>query len=300
MSWLWLVPTLPLAGALLLALLGGLMPRRAAGALGCLSVGLSWIVSLKVAAGYLAATPATGAYGQTLFRWMDVGTFRIPMGLYLDQLSLIMMLVVAFVGFVIHLYSAEYMIRGEGYSRFFCYMNLFVGSMLILVLADNLLSLYLGWEGVGLCSYLLIGFWYQERANGFAAQKAFVDEFVQLLPEKYDTMVGEHGATLSGGQRQRIAIARAMLRDPAILIFDEAMSQVDSDSERRIHQVMEEFVKGRTTVMIAHRFATVLAADRIAVLDRGQILDVGTHADLLARCQLYEHLYRTQFVDSGG
>ena len=133
-----------------------------------------------------------------------------------------------------------------------------------------------------------------------AAQKAFVDEFVQLLPEKYDTMVGEHGATLSGGQRQRIAIARAMLRDPAILIFDEAMSQVDSDSERRIHQVMEEFVKGRTTVMIAHRFATVLAADRIAVLDRGQILDVGTHADLLARCQLYEHLYRTQFVDSGG
>jgi len=174
MSWLWLVPTLPLAGALLLALLGGLMPRRAAGALGCLSVGLSWVISLKVAAGYLAAPPATGAYGQTLFRWIDVGTFRIPMGLHLDQLSLIMMLVVAFVGFVIHLYAAEYMIRGEGYSRFFCYMNLFVGSMLVLVLADNLLSLYLGWEGVGLCSYLLIGFWYQERANGIAAQKAFI------------------------------------------------------------------------------------------------------------------------------
>jgi NADH-quinone oxidoreductase subunit L len=103
MSWLWLVPTLPLAGALLLALFGGLMPRRAAGVIGCMAVGLSWLVSLKVAAAYLAAPPVHGIYTQTLFRWIDVGAFRIPMGLYLDQLSLIMMLVVAFVGFVIHL-----------------------------------------------------------------------------------------------------------------------------------------------------------------------------------------------------
>jgi len=112
--------------------------------------------------------------------------------------------------------------------------------------------------------------------------------------------VGERGATLSGGQRQRIAIARAILRDPAILIFDEAMSQVDSDSERRIHQAMAEFVKGRTTLLIAHRFATVLSADRIAVMNAGKILDTGTHAELLKRCESYRHLYQTQFVDTGG
>jgi ABC-type multidrug transport system fused ATPase/permease subunit len=133
-----------------------------------------------------------------------------------------------------------------------------------------------------------------------AAKKAFVDEFVRGLPDGYETMVGEYGATLSGGQRQRIAIARAILRDPAILIFDEAMSQVDSDSERRIHQATADFIKGRTTFLIAHRFATVLAADTIIVMDGGRITDVGSHRQLLDRCELYRHLYRTQFVDSGG
>ncbi len=111
-----------------------------------------------------------------------------------------------------------------------------------------------------------------------AAEKAFVDEFVHQLPDGYDTMVGEHGATLSGGQKQRIAIARAILRDPAILIFDEAMSQVDADSENRIHQALAEFAKGRTTLLIAHRFATVLAADHIVVMNAGAIIDSGTHA----------------------
>ena len=129
-----------------------------------------------------------------------------------------------------------------------------------------------------------------------AARKAFVDEFVDEMPDGYDTMVGERGATLSGGQRQRIAIARAILRDPAILIFDEAMSQVDTDSEKRIHQAMEEFVQGRTTLMIAHRFQTVMSADRIAVMEAGAIIDVGTHEELLGRCSLYHHLYQTQFT----
>jgi len=98
----------------------------------------------------------------------------VGIGLYLDALSLVMTLVVTFVGFLIHLYSAEFMEEDEGFSRFFAYMNLFVGAMLTLVLADNLLLLYLGWEGVGLCSYLLIGFWYRDPANGAAARKAFL------------------------------------------------------------------------------------------------------------------------------
>ena len=133
-----------------------------------------------------------------------------------------------------------------------------------------------------------------------ASRKAFVDEFVHDLPNGYDTMVGEHGTTLSGGQKQRISIARAILRNPSVLIFDEAMSQVDSDSERRIHQAMEEFIKGRTTLMIAHRFATVLSADRIVVMSDGALVDSGTHDELLKRCELYHHLYQTQFMASGG
>src|SRR5581483_8017200 len=92
----------------------------------------------------------------------------------LDALSLVMTFVVKFVGFLIHLYSAEFMLGDEGYSRFFAYMNLFVACMVTLLLADNLLLLYLGWEGVGLCSYLLIGFWYADRKNGLAARKAFI------------------------------------------------------------------------------------------------------------------------------
>jgi ABC-type multidrug transport system fused ATPase/permease subunit len=129
-----------------------------------------------------------------------------------------------------------------------------------------------------------------------ASKKAFVDEFVRDLPDGYDTMVGEHGATLSGGQRQRITIARAILRDPAILIFDEAMSQVDADSEKRIQQAIEEFCHGRTTLLIAHRFQTVIAADVIVVMDAGRIIATGTHAELLAGCPLYKHLYDTQFA----
>ena len=132
-----------------------------------------------------------------------------------------------------------------------------------------------------------------------AARQAFVDEFVRDLPDGYETMVGEHGATLSGGQRQRIAIARAILRDPAILIFDEATSQIDSESEKRIRQAMDSFVKDRTTLLVAHRFATVLQAEYIAVMNNGEIIETGKHHELLDRCHLYRQLYETQLADTG-
>jgi NADH-quinone oxidoreductase subunit L len=174
MHLLWLVPALPLAGALALAILGGLLPRRAAGALGAGSVGLSWIVSLGVAGAYLSSPPAGGVFRQTLYTWVGLPGLQAPVGLYLDQLSLVLVSIVAFVSFLIHLYSVEHMRKEGDYSLFFCYLNLFVAFMLLLVLADNLLLFFLGWEGVGLCSYLLIGFWYRESANGCAAQKAFI------------------------------------------------------------------------------------------------------------------------------
>jgi NADH-quinone oxidoreductase subunit L len=127
---------------------------------------------MLVAYGFLSAPHQ--AFVQRLWVWMDTGTFRPEIAFYLDSVSLLMLLVVTFVGFLIHLYSTEYMRGDDGYARFFAYMNLFVASMLVLVLSNNLLLLYLGWEGVGLCSYLLIGFWYRDAANVRAANKAFI------------------------------------------------------------------------------------------------------------------------------
>ncbi len=170
---LWLIPTLPFAGFLVLALVGARLPRRVVAAIGAGSVGLSAAAALLVAASTVGPAGST-AFSQTLWTWLQVGRFVPRVTLYLDPLSLVMTLVVTVVSFFIHLYSTQFMAHDEGYARFFAIMNLFVGSMLVLVLADNLLLLYLGWEGVGLCSYLLIGFWYQEPANARAAMKAFL------------------------------------------------------------------------------------------------------------------------------
>ena len=171
---LFLVPIIPFASFIWLATVGSRTSRNAVAAVGVGSVAACTVISLLITASYLAAPPAGGAYIQVLWRWIAVDSFMPQISFYLDTLSLIMMLVVSFVSFIIHLYSAEFMLEDEGYSRFFAYMNLFVASMMTLLLANNLLFLYLGWEGVGLCSYLLIGFWYQDNANGTAAQKAFI------------------------------------------------------------------------------------------------------------------------------
>jgi NADH-quinone oxidoreductase subunit L len=173
-SLLWLIPVLPFAGFVVLVVLGRRLSRSGVALIGSGSVGLSAIVAILIGLNFVVAPPPGQAVTQTLWTWLAVGSFTPAVAFYLDPLSLVMALVVTFVGFLIHLYSTEYMQRDEGYSRFFAYMNLFVGSMLTLVLADNLLLLYLGWEGVGLCSYLLIGFWYKDPANGHAARKAFI------------------------------------------------------------------------------------------------------------------------------
>jgi NADH-quinone oxidoreductase subunit L len=171
---LWLVPTLPLLSAVILALFGSKLPRRIVALLGVGSIAASAVVAMLIAYEFLTAPPVNNAFVQRLWTWMDTGSFRPDFALYLDPVSLLMLLVVTFVGFLIHLYSTGYMAHDDGYSRFFAYMNLFVASMLILVLGNNLLVLYLGWEGVGLCSYLLIGFWYRDPANVRAANKAFI------------------------------------------------------------------------------------------------------------------------------
>jgi NADH-quinone oxidoreductase subunit L len=171
---LWLIPVLPFAGFLVLAVLGRLLSKAVAGWVGAGSMGLSALLTILVGVQFLSAPPAGHVVRQTLWSWIEVAGFTPSVSFYLDSLSLVFITIITGVGFLIHLYSVEFMAEDEGFKRFFAYMNLFVGAMLTLVLADNLVLMYLGWEGVGLCSYLLIGFWYQEPANGYAARKAFI------------------------------------------------------------------------------------------------------------------------------
>ena len=169
---IWLLPGLPLAGFLILTLTSGRLPKNVVALVGAGSVGLAFLVAALASFEFISS--GEEHFTQTLWTWMAVGDFLASFSFYLDGLTVVMILIISGVGFLIHLYSTGFMIDDPSYSRFFAYMNLFVASMLVLVLADNLVLLYMGWEGVGLCSYLLIGFWYENPANGYAARKAFV------------------------------------------------------------------------------------------------------------------------------
>lgn len=139
-----------------------------------------------------------------------------------------------------------------------------------------------------------------EEAITDAAKAAYAHEFIMRLSNGYDTLIGENGVKLSGGERQRLAIARALLRNPPILILDEATSSLDTESERMVQMALANLMKGRTTFVIAHRLSTVQRADRIAVLAGGRLVEIGRHEDLLAKAGVYHRLYQMQFQDNGG
>ena len=169
-----LIPAIPFLSFLILALAGNKLSRRIAGIIGAGSIGIIAVLTLIIAVIFFKSLPEVSSYSVRMWEWINAGDLKVDISFSLDSLSLVFCFVITFVGFLIHVYSIGFMAKDEGFTRFFAYMNLFIGSMLVLVLADNILFMYLGWEGVGLCSYLLIGFWYKEPQNGYAARKAFI------------------------------------------------------------------------------------------------------------------------------
>ncbi len=171
---LWLIPALPLAGFLVNGLLGRRLPKGAVGFMACAAVGAAFLVTLLAFRDLLALPAGARAVEEVAFTWIAAGPFRADFGLLFDPLSATMALVVTGVGFLIHVYSTAYMEHEEGFARYFAFLNLFTFAMLVLVLANNFLLLVVGWEGVGLCSYLLIGYWYERVSAASAGKKAFI------------------------------------------------------------------------------------------------------------------------------
>ena len=197
----WLIPTFPLVGVLINGLLGPKIVKNNKSLvhwIACGAVGLSFLVTLALFVKLLGLPADKRLYDFTWFSWISSGAFNVSIGYQLDPLSMFMCMFVTGVGFLIHVYSIGYMWHDESYSRFFTYLNLFMFSMITLILADNFLLMFLGWEGVGLCSYLLISFWFTDMANAVAGKKAFItnrvgDFFFAVGLLLLLTRLGAHG-----------------------------------------------------------------------------------------------------------
>ena len=173
LNHLWIILALPLAGAAINGLFGKRWPQSAVNAVGVGSVSLAFLAVAELVREYCALAPDRPVFGD-YFTWILAGPFRVDFALRVDQLTIVMLLTVSFVGMLIHIYSTGYMAHEGGYYRFFCYLNLFMFFMLTLVMAANLVVMFVGWEGVGLCSYLLIGFWFLKKSAADAGKKAFI------------------------------------------------------------------------------------------------------------------------------
>ncbi len=260
---LWAVPALPLAGFLVLALAGGRLPKAVVSVVGVGSVTAAAVIALLLARDFLIAPPAGGAIEQPLWTFFDVGGLRVDAALRLDALSLVMTLVVTVVGALIHLYSTAYMREDAGYARFFACMNLFVAAMLTLVLADDLFFLFLGWEGVGVCSFLLIGFWFDDPANGRAAAKAFLvtrigDVFLAvamfLLVAQFGTL---HIATVLERAPQVWGVGAGVATLAAVLVLGGAIGK---SGQLPLQVWLPDAMAGPTPVSALIHAATMVTA----------------------------------------
>jgi NADH-quinone oxidoreductase subunit L len=239
---LWVIIALPIAGAVICGILGRSLGRANTNLLACATIFGSFVLSVLVFQAVndpRTAMSVNEGFGAVPFalgwdhgRWFSAGTFGVNYGFFVDHLSGTLMLVITGVGFLIHLYSTSYMSHDDGYWRYFAYLNLFVAMMLTLVMADNLVLLFVGWEGVGFCSYLLIGFWYTDEAKAYAGRKAFitnrVGDFAFMIGMMLLVLMMGAAATQSGpanfGSPQRVQSFRAYQSDAGPLNF-QALSQ---------------------------------------------------------------------------
>ncbi len=257
---LWLVPALPLAGALVLALRGRHWPERWIARLACATVAASALLVVIMGADYLAAP---GARVQVLWSWFAVGEFSPAVALRLDGLSLVMVAVITGVGFLVHLYSSAYMAGEEGYGRYFAWLNLFVAAMLVLVLADDLLLLFLGWELVGLCSYLLIGFWYRDADNGAAARKALIMTMAGDVPLVvgllllFSSLGSTAIPTLLDQAAARWPVGAALPTTAALLL---AFGAIGKSAQLPLHTWLPSAMAGPTPVSALLHAATMVTA----------------------------------------
>src|SRR2546425_954096 len=252
-----LIVALPLAGWLVNGLAGGRLPRPLVSVLGCGTVAASFVAS-AMAARHLAVT--SDALTATLFTWIAAGDFTVSAGLLMDRLSALMALVVTGVGFLIHVYSIGYMADDSAYSRYFAYLNLFVGSMLLLVLGGNLLVLFVGWELVGLCSYLLIGFWFDRERAANAGRKAFVVNRIGdagfllgilLLATTAGTLQFDRLADAAG------AMAPGLLTATTLLLF---MGATGKSAQLPLYVWLPDAMEGPTPVSALIHAATMVTA----------------------------------------
>jgi NADH-quinone oxidoreductase subunit L len=269
----WLIPALPLAGAVLL-LVGGKRLRPVAGGLASLLVGASFVVGVLVFQDLLSHPEETRAFSVHVSDWIEVGSFRAPLEFRVDPLSMVMVLMVTGVSFLIHVYSMDYMHGDPRYQRYFAYLNLFVAAMLTLVLANNFVLLYVGWEGVGLCSYLLISFWHERKAAADAGKKAFIvtrlgDTAMLIGIFLIFTTFGsvEFGEVF--GAAAGVAPATATLI--ALLLFGGAIGK---SAQLPLHTWLPDAMEGPTPVSALIHAATMVTAGVYLVVRAHTIFEV--------------------------
>ena len=259
MKSVWLIPALPLAGAVILLVAGSRL-RRIAGGLASLLVGASFVVGILVFQDLLSL-PEEGRHAAVhVFDWISVGSFQAPVEFRVDPLSMVMVLMVTGVSFLIHVYSMDYMHGDARYPRYFAYMNLFVAAMLTLVLANNFVLMFVGWEGVGLCSYLLISFWYEKKSAADAGKKAFIVTRIGdtamligifLIFSKFGSV--EFDVVFEAAPALAPATATAI----ALLLFGGAIGK---SAQLPLHNWLPDAMEGPTPVSALIHAATMVTA----------------------------------------
>ncbi len=263
LSLLWLVPALPLAGAIVNGIGAGKLPRKIVSAIGVGSVGVAFAIALVCVVDLLSLAPEQRHATQSLYTWIQSADLRADVRLLLDPLSAVMILVVTGVGFLIHVYSTGYMGQEKAYGRYFAYLNLFTFSMLTLVLADNFVLMFFGWEAVGLCSYLLIGFWYERPSAAEAGKKAFVVNrigdwgFLLGVFLIFVTFGSVDFGTVFAQAPQRLAVGSGLAGAIALLLF---LGATGKSAQIPLYVWLPDAMEGPTPVSALIHAATMVTA----------------------------------------